>query len=206
MINKLTFISKLKPANQQLIKDSAIFVKIKRDSILFNQGDICNSILFITKGRAKLIRQNEAKSILLFYFSSGEQCNVNFINNDTMPAIGTGIATTDIEGYRVPSNIVREIFIQDEEFQKYIFQQYADRILYMANLVEEVRFKRLDLRLIEWLKMQDSNVIFISHEELSDILGTSREVISRILKTLESDNLVKLHRKKIEILESLRAI
>lgn len=202
MLNKLTFFDKLKPQNQKLIIESASFVEIPKNTILFNQGDVCKALLFMIHGKAKVVRESEnAHSILLFYFEDGDQCNVNFVNNGITPSIGTGIAITDIEAYKIPSKIIAQIFINDEEFQKYIFEQYSQRIIHMANLVEEVRFKSLDLRLISWFKDQDSRIIKISHEELGDILGTSREVISRILKGFEKNNLVKLHRKKIELLE-----
>ncbi|WP_324171654.1 helix-turn-helix domain-containing protein [Sulfurimonas sp.] len=46
---------------------------------------------------------------------------------------------------------------------------------------------------------QDEKIVHISHEELGDIIGTSREVISRILKGFENNNIVKLSRLKIEI-------
>ena len=48
--------------------------------------------------------------------------------------------------------------------------------------------------------MKNEKFISITHEELANNLGTSRVVISRVLKDLENKNLIKLHRKKIELL------
>ena len=47
---------------------------------------------------------------------------------------------------------------------------------------------------------ENENIICITHEELANDLGTSRVVISRVLKDLENKNLIKIHRKKIELL------
>ena len=70
----------------------------------------------------------------------------------------------------------------------------------MASLVEEIRFSSLDTRLLHWLQSQNEKEINISHEEVGEIIGTSREVVSRILKGFEKNNIVKLYRKKIELL------
>ena len=48
--------------------------------------------------------------------------------------------------------------------------------------------------------MKNEKNISITHEELASDLGTSRVVISRVLKDLENKNIIKLHRKKIELL------
>jgi CRP/FNR family transcriptional regulator len=64
----------------------------------------------------------------------------------------------------------------------------------------DIKFKKLDTRILEFLKMKDEKIIQITHEELANDLGTSRVVISRVLKDLENKDLIKLHRKKIELL------
>jgi CRP/FNR family transcriptional regulator len=70
----------------------------------------------------------------------------------------------------------------------------------MAGLIEDVRFKKLDHRLLDWLHDQDNSTITITHEKLASHLGTSREVISRLLKEFEHNGIVKLHRDRINIL------
>jgi len=51
---------------------------------------------------------------------------------------------------------------------------------------------------VEWLEKQPSNMIDSTHEQLAQELGSSRVVISRLLKELEQKGIVKLHRGKIE--------
>ena len=67
-------------------------------------------------------------------------------------------------------------------------------------MIEEIKFLSLDCILFHWLQSQDKKEILISHEEIGDIIGTSREVVSRILKSFEKNSIVKLSRKKIELL------
>ena len=201
-MESFNFFNTLSNSSKKTLLEVSTFVKIPDGTKLYTQGDICSGILFLTKGRVRVVRQNEnGQSVLLYYFSKGEQCNVNFTSSyNSAPAVGTAIAETDLEGYDVPVELVTKLFIEDKGFQKYVFDQYVNRLESMASLVEEIRFSSLDTRLLHWLQSQDKKEILLSHEELGDIIGTSREVISRILKGFEKNNIVKLSRKKIELL------
>ena len=90
--------------------------------------------------------------------------------------------------------------IKSPSYQKYIFSLFAIKFTALTTLIEDIKFKRLDSRILDFLKQKRSNFIEITHEELANELGSSRVVISRILKDLEHKNLIKLHRKKIELL------
>jgi CRP/FNR family transcriptional regulator len=57
----------------------------------------------------------------------------------------------------------------------------------------------MDQRLLNWLYVQGIETIHTTHEQIAQILGTSREVISRILKNLEKEGFVTLHRGMISI-------
>lgn len=195
------FFDKLKEKSQEELLAASTFMKIPSGMILYSQGDICADILFLTKGRVRVVRQHEnGQSVLLYYFQQGEQCNVNFTSSyNSAPAVGTAIAETDLEGWDIPVELISRLFIEDKEFQRYVFDQYVNRLDAMASMIEEIRFSSLDTRILHWLQSQEEKTISISHEELGDIIGTSREVISRILKAFEKNKIVKLSRRTIEI-------
>lgn len=75
---------------------------------------------------------------------------------------------------------------------------YNVRLYIQGEGVEEIKFKRLDARLLEWLNHQESNRIEITHEQIAIQLGTSRVVISRLLKDLERKGKVCLEHGAIE--------
>lgn len=200
-MREFEFFDKLEKKNQELLLESSNFMKIPSGMQLYAQGDICSTILFLTKGRVRVVRQHEnGQSVLLYYFEQGEQCNVNFtFTYNSAPAVGTAIAETKLEGYDIPVELIAKLFVEDKEFQKYVFNQYTARLESMAAMIEDIRFSSLDTRILHWLQSQDEKIVHISHEELGDIIGTSREVISRILKSFEKNNIVKLSRLQIEI-------
>jgi CRP/FNR family transcriptional regulator len=201
-MESFSFFNKLDKNSKELLQKNSMYIKVPIGTQLYAQGDICSDILFLTKGRVRVTRQHEnGQSVLLYYFSQGEQCNVNFTSSyNSAPAVGTAIAETDLEGYDVPAELIAKLFVEDKEFQRYVFDQYVNRLESMASLIEEIRFLSLDTRLLHWLQSQTSNEIYLSHEQIGEIIGTSREVVSRILKSFEKNKIVKLSRKKIELL------
>lgn len=68
------------------------------------------------------------------------------------------------------------------------------------EIVDEIVFKKMDSRIAElMLKRASGNEIAITHHEIASELGTSREVVSRILKDLEKESIIKIDRGKIII-------
>lgn len=179
-------------------------IELAKDSILFYQGDTCNDILFLEEGKAKLsIYADSHEAISLYEISKGEQCIVNISSAlSKTPSIATAQTTTDIKGRLVSAKIIRDLMLSSSDYQEYIFSLFALKFCALTTLIEDIKFKRLDTRLVEFLKSQNETMVEITHEELANKLYTSRVVVSRILKNLENKNIIKLHRKKIEVLES----
>ena len=85
-------------------------------------------------------------------------------------------------------------------YQDYLFSLYQLRFEELTALINDIKFKRLDTRILEWLNKQKNNPIEITHAQLATKLGSSRVVISRLLKDLEQKGKIFLHRGKIELL------
>jgi len=156
----------------------------------------------LTKGTARVYRQHESgKEITLYYLQPFEQCNVNLSGAlSNILAIGSAITEDEVEGYYIDSHIIRELFFKEDAFREYVLELFASRLDSMANLVEDLRFKKIDERLLEWLELQNQNTITVTHDSIASHLGTSREIISRILKGFEGQGIVKLSRGKIELI------
>lgn len=186
---------------RSLIDEYAKEIEVGKGTELFAQGDACADILFLVEGHIRVFRLHESgQEITLYFLTGGEQCNVNLNSAFTQtPAIGTAVTESAIVGHLVPAQIVRQIYTEEHIYQQYVFDLFARRLECMAGLIEDVRFKKLDHRLLDWLHDQQKKVIAVTHEKLAAHLGTSREVISRLLKEFEHNGIVVLHRGKIEL-------
>ena len=85
-----------------------------------------------------------------------------------------------------------------------MFRLYHKRFEELLDVVNEIAFKKMDERLLNYLEnkaaLSKSNIISITHEQMANELGTARVVISRLLKQLETEGVVELGRNKITLL------
>ena len=88
-------------------------------------------------------------------------------------------------------------------WRRFIWRLLADRLSGVLLLLEEVTFRRLDERILQYLidrhREQGSNDLRITHQTIADDLGTSREVVSRLLKDMQQRGMLTLSRGHIVI-------
>jgi len=196
------FINKLEPEALEFLQTHLKPIQVPKNNLLFYQGDICDNILWLTKGEVRLFTQADGvEEITLYTLQAGEQCIVNTASLlSQTEAIASAETMTDIEGYLIDVESVKKLAKLSDAYQSYLFSLYQLRFASLANLINDIKFKRLDERILEWLQKQNSKIIETTHEHIATELGSSRVVISRLLKVLEEKGNVILHRGKIELL------
>ena len=196
------FIEELEPEALEFLQTHLKPIKVPKNNLLFYQGDICDNILWLTKGEVRLFTQAEGvEEITLYSLQAGEQCIVNTASLlSQTEAIASAETTSDIEGHLIDVESVKKLAKLSDEYQSYLFSLYQLRFASLTNLINDIKFKRLDERILEWLQKQNSKIIETTHEHIATELGSSRVVISRLLKVLEEKDKVILHRGKIELL------
>ena len=196
------FESSLEQEALSFLEEHAKAISIPKNNILFYQGDVCETVLLLTKGEVRLYIQDEGvESIDLYTLKEGEQCIVNTASSiSNTNAIASAESITDIEGYLLDSQSIKELSALSPVYQSYIFSLYTIRMADLAKLINDIKFKKLDVRLLEWLEKHKKKDIKMTHEEIATSLGSSRVVISRTLKELERKEKVILHRGSIEVL------
>jgi len=201
-LQDFSFEDSLEKEALSFLEEHARAIAIPKDNILFYQGDICESVLLLTKGEVRLYIQDKGiESIDLYTLKGGEQCILNTASSiSNTNAIATAQTVTDIEGYLLDSKSVQKLSALSPVYQRYIFSLYTIRMADLAKLINDIKFKKLDVRLLEWLHNHEEKNIKITHEEIANSLGSARVVISRTLKELEKKKKVILHRGSIEIL------
>ena len=194
------FLEQLEPEALQFLNTHIKPIKVPKGTLLFYQGDICDNILWLTSGEVRLYTQSHSiEEVTLYTLKAGEQCIVNtaslFSQTD---AVASAETVTDIEGYLIDVESVKALSRMSDVYQNYLFSLYQLRFEELTGLINDIKFKRLDTRIIEWLQKQPSSMIVITHEQLAIKLGSSRVVISRLLKEMEQKGTLILHRGKRE--------
>ena len=187
----------------QIIKHGAN-VKIPKGKIIFLEGDDCKQLALILSGVVRVYKPAESgREITLYRLGKGESCVLTascIFTQNSFPAVA--VADEEIEAVVIPSNIFRDWINQYEIWRNYVFNLLSKRLSEVITTLEEVAFRRMDLRIAEFLVKSsgpEDGGIRTTHQDIAMELGTSREVVSRILKHLEYEGLISLSRGIISI-------
>jgi len=187
---------------QHIVKQSQQ-ITVPANSTVFRQGDACENYLLVIHGQVKVFsRAENGREIILYRVHDGESCTLTtacLFARNLYPA--EGITETEVSALMIPRQVFNQGLGESEDFRRMIFDQYAQRLSEVINLVEALSFSRIDIRLARFLLQLSltSNNIETTHQKIATELGSAREVISRHLKDYERNGLIKLHRGSIEI-------
>jgi CRP/FNR family transcriptional regulator len=171
---------------------------------LYAEGDACSAIAFVLNGEIRVYKIGESgREITLYEIGQGETCILNascILSGTSYPANAVTLTPTRI--LLIPSTIFRRLVGEYEELRMFVFTLLSRRLSSVMELVEEVAFGRVDGRLMEYLAGKAGNGhLETTHQKIANDLGTSREVVSRLLKDLERKGQVKLARSEITLLK-----
>jgi len=199
-LSSYPFLDTLEPDALAFLEQHTKPISIPKNTLLFYQGDICENILWLTSGEVRLYTQSDSiEDITLYNLKAGEQCIVNTASLlSQTDAVASAETLTDIEGYLIDVESVKKLSKMSDVYQTYLFSLYQLRFEELTSLINDIKFKRLDTRIVGWLSKQPSSMTVTTHEQLATELGSSRVVVSRLLKELEDKGVVVLHRGKIE--------
>lgn len=174
--------------------------------IILNENAYIKSIPIVVKGSIRVMRSDEEdREILLYYIQAGETCIMSFLgglHHDTSKI--KAVAEEETEILFIPIEKVSLMIKEFPEWLDYIFRLYHKRFEELLEVVNDVAFKKMDERLLDFVKKKSelthSKTIYITHEQIANELGTVRVVISRLLKQLEENGIVTLGRNKITLM------
>jgi CRP/FNR family transcriptional regulator len=177
------------------------------DYVLQQESGSIRSIPIVLKGSLKVMRTEEdGREILLYYILAGESCIMSFLaglNDDTSKV--KAVVEEEAEILLIPLDKASQLVRTNPQWIDFIFKLYHKRFEELLNVVNAVAFQKLDVRVLDALTKKvasaKTNELHITHQQVAEELGTSREVISRVLKQMEHEKLVVLSRNKITLLQ-----
>lgn len=178
----------------------------KEGAVILREDAYIEAIPIVTRGAIRVMRTDEeGREILLYYIHVGESCIMSFLggmHQDTSKV--KAIAEEETEILFIPIGKVSLLIREYPEWLDYIFRLYHKRFEDLLEVVNAVAFKKMDERLLSFLKrkceLTQSKTLQVTHEQIANELGTARVVVSRLLKQMETEQLVQLGRNKITLL------
>lgn len=159
----------------------------------------------VLDGLVKVFTRQEEKELLLYYIKPHESCIMSFaasLKNEASRVFA--ITEENTKALLIPADKITGWISQYPDINNLFYQQYNLRYVELLNTVNHLLFNKLDKRLFDYLnekiKLTNKNPIKISHRQIATELGTAREVVSRLLKKMEAEGLLKQHTNSIEVL------
>jgi len=196
---------------RRLVAESNI-VSVPHGTVIFGPGKAPENLLLLLSGTVRVHQTSESgRDIVLYRVSAGESC---VLTTACLLAyedyLAEGVAETDVEAVAIPRRVFDELIAESPVFRRFVFTAYSRRITDLFFVIEEIAFRRMDIRLAQkLLEMPAANdVITRTHQDLAAELGTAREVISRQLKEFQRRGWVEISRGELRIKErdALRAL
>jgi CRP/FNR family transcriptional regulator, anaerobic regulatory protein len=172
-------------------------------SMLMRPGQYFKNSLLILDGRVKLYREgDDGEEFFLYYLEQGSACALSMIcaaKNETSAIKAK--AMSPVKALSIPIQYMDGLMRDYRQWYYFVLETYRSRFEELLEVIDQVAFHSMDQKLEFYLKRQfesfKSDKITITHQEIADDLNSSREVISRLLKKMESQKRIVVSRNEI---------
>ena len=192
------------PAVREDMLSRARIATLPEGAIYVADGDTVDVIALVGEGRLRVYKTSESgREITLYGVAAGEFCLLNLLcvlTGITAPA--TARVEQPVRAVAFNGTDFRRWIGNDPAIRNHIFAMLANNVTETMNLVEEIAFKKMDVRLAEYLQARlprGAATLETTHEMIALDLGSAREVISRLLKEFERQGAVQLARGRITV-------
>lgn len=201
----MPFLQRADEALAAELKREAQFATIPAGRDVFVDGDRVDGIALLLSGVVRVYKIGETgREITLYRFGLGQSCILTanaILSQKSFPAIAT--VEEDAEAVMIPAEVFRVWVNKYDLWREFVFDLLSERLSTVMAVVDEVIFKRMDRRVASLLLRQArvQNPMRVTHQEIAAELGSSREVISRILEDFSKEGLVESGRGTVEVLD-----
>jgi CRP/FNR family transcriptional regulator len=178
--------------------------EFEEGTMLMRPGQYFKTSLLVLDGRVKLYREGEdGEEFFLYYLEKGNACALSMIcaTKNESSAVKAK-AVSPVIALAIPIQYMDGLMKDHRQWYYFVLETYRARFEELLDVIDQVVFHSMDQKLEFYLRRQfksfGGNKISMTHQEIADDLNSSREVISRLLKKLESQKRISISRNEIE--------
>jgi len=195
----------------QEIVDKGEWKMFKTDEKLMRTGQYFRSILLIIEGLIKVYREDEdGNEFFMYYLQPGQACALSMKCPEKMEKseiMAKVIEDTTI--IAIPFEYMDDWMHQYKSWFHFVMDTYRQRVEELLITIDDIAFRQLDERLLSYFKkakqIYNNSILTINHTEIAEELNSSREVVSRLMKKLSDNGMIRLLKnQQVEILDLRR--
>ncbi len=199
--------NKLTPQQQERIAGVIEYRKVKKGTVIHDSSAECLGLIMVRSGqlRAYILSEDGREITLSRLF----EYDVSLLSAScVMPDMQFNVmieVEKDSEFWSIPACLFKNLADESLAVSNYSTSLLSSNFSELMWLMEQIMWKSLDKRLAAFLleeaRLEESNLLKITHEKIANHMGTAREVVTRMLRYFQNEGMVKLTRGTIELID-----
>jgi len=210
VLQRLRHFADLPEEIQQAIAASAIQRNFEAGQVIYVEGEPADYIYILENGWVKATRMTrEGREQAMMFLRPIEVFgDIAVLTGTTYP--GTVVALEDVNVWMIPAETILDLVARHPALALAVIRHLGERVLHYISLVEDLSLRSVEARLantlLRYAELHGGQWIVPRHEwttfdAMAVRLGTVRDVLSRALKTLEGENLLRVEKQAIVLLD-----
>ncbi len=210
VLRRLRHFDELPEEVQHSIIASAVPRRFTTGQVIYVEGEPAESIYILEAGWVKAMRMTrEGREQAMMFLRPVEVFgDIAVFTGTTYP--GTVVALEDVDVWVIPAQTLLDLIPRHPELAMAVIRHLGGRVLHYISLVEDLSLRSVEARLANTLlrnaELHEGQLIvprreWTTFDEMATRLGTVRDVLSRALKTLEGEGLLKVEKQSITLLD-----
>ena len=184
--------------------------KIKQGTVVHDGSPDCLGMLLVKSGQLRAYLLNEeGREITICRFFEMDICL--FTAACVMPNMQFDIfieAEKDTEIWIIPACLYKNLMDESLVVANYAHDLITNHFSELMWLMEQIMWRSFDKRLAKFLleesALEESDSLKITHEKIANHMGTAREVVTRMLRYFQSEDMIRLTRGTVDIRDKKR--
>jgi len=208
--SQLDILARMPPLDADYLRNIAQLQRFAKHALIFHAGAPGKNVYFLRSGRIKIYQPSPCgKEIILWFCFPGDMFGLAEVTQGEDRVIGA-VACEDSEVLSITQTQFTDFLLAHPASSLLIMQVLSCRLRalgeFVVNLVNDdvqTRITKLILRLgarhgvrVE----QDIHLdINLTHQEIADMVGTTRQTVTTVLSDLQRRGLLRLENRRIRI-------
>ena len=204
----LPFWNKLNSEQKERIENVIEFRTVKKGTRIHDSSAECLGLVIVRSGqlRAYILSEDGREVTISRLF----EYDVSLLSAScVMPDMQLNVmieAEKDSQFWSIPACLFKNLVDESIAVSNYSRSLLSGNFSELMWLMEQIMWKSFDKRLAAFLleeqRLEDSNILKITHEKIAAHMGTAREVVTRMLRYFQNEGMVKLTRGTIELTDT----
>jgi CRP/FNR family transcriptional regulator, cyclic AMP receptor protein len=211
-LEKQNFLESLNAAQLEQIRKISILRQVEKNKIICQLDDNCEYIGILKRGIAKVfLLTSEGEEVILAIRRAGDILGLTSIFG-WPKRVSYVSALQDAELYNIKTTEMKKFILSKPEIAILIMEILGARLHHSRMMIEDLATRSVEHRLIRFILHMLSDIgvetplgievpIALTHEQIAQLVASSRQTISTTIKDLERRRLIRKYRNRIVVLD-----